>query len=293
MIVATPSPAAPARLSLCILRANTVAAERDVFLQRHHYLGLTEAELAKIVLAIREDGLSESLLADYDAEVSEAGHHSFAIHDALADSPVDETKAAAMRHANQALSSSYRVQIPASYQFSQPVFDRALQQFVEVYASQPTEAAMLLYLHIRAAQQQYWRYSTQADWRQWVYFEHHRQALVWIIERYGTAEQVARIRQDRHLVSTVNIYSGELDRGFGPVLAGPVQEKMAFYQRHFGFDDSDANTEPVNFADDTQAVSYQQQEPGALDRQLAELWPQGSGRLVADLFAALAKDCQR
>lgn len=281
-----------ARLSTCVLRADADEQVRQQFLARNNHLGLRDEELLDLISAIREDGLSDELIADYDAVVTDVGHHSYQLDFSQAENKPSEAQLQAMKTANLALSATYIVSSPDSYAFSQPAFTAALEQLVESYRDYPTEGAMLLYLHMRAAQQQYWRYAPDADWRQWVHFEHHRQALIWVIERYGDPEQIHRIHRDRHLISTVNRYSGELDRGFGPVLAEPVYEKIDFYKSSLRLDESDANAEPINYSKHSKSVSFQQAEEGALKRVSTALWPDGAGRSLSDFFDAMAKDCQ-
>ncbi len=280
------------RLQACVLRAGADERVRQQFLERNNHLGLRDSELLALISAVHEDGLSEELVADYDAVVTEFGHHSYQVDFSQTESVPSDAQLQAMQTANRALSATYVASSPNLYSFSQPAFTEALDQFVETYRDYPAEGATLLYLHMRAAQQQYWRYAPNADWRQWVHFEHHRQALIWVIERYGGPEQLDRIRRDRHLVSTVNRYSGELDRGFGSVLAERVFEKIDFYKNRLNFDESKANPEPLNYSNSSMSVSFQQTDDSALKRISAGLWPNGVGRSLSDFFEALAKNCQ-
>jgi len=286
----------PSLGSLCLFSSARDEKMLNAFLSRYGYLLLDAPEIETLLKALAALGFDEHYLPDFSQPIGVNGDASITLRplevkQSGVESNILSTEKA---QANHALSTSYFYQQGKYYEFSNEAFNQALTRFLLAYANESQEALLLLYLHMKNAGQHYWRYSKTPDWRIWVNFEHHRQALIWLIHKYGTPQAVRRINADVLLYSTINMYSGELDRGYGPVLGARVEDAKAFYLHHLPqlLSISDLGPEPKNVSSNgmTKYDAFGSEKTRAA---LNAIWPEGRLRRMEDFLLALAKECHQ
>lgn len=300
-------PSAGARLStdsstapsnLCLLRQGAHSTTLVAFLNRYSYFALTLGDAEEILNNLRNLNEQHRLLPAYDVlaqselppPVPSGDSQRYQVS-AVAGLSTEQVGA------SQRLSQTYLPTSESFYDYSRESFDQAIENLATSFSqgdlTSKRAGLLLLYRHARAAGQHYWRHQVSPDWQDFVHFEQYRQALIYLIQVYGTEESIQEVAGDRFLLPPVNKHSGQPSRAYGDIFAPPVEAKKTQLISYFRLSEEvrTSGVEPVNFAGDEQMVSYQQANSARIDEIARSAWGDLSNIRLGQLLAAISKEC--